>query len=186
MTLLVRAGRRVVPVEREKFPRFHIGESLLPFSMKAFTRLRLHEKFLRAGFHKELRGEIHGHVFLHWNEVLLQRRRSFANRSRVSGYTPGDLDEVLLDHAGESGMEVHERTLVEAVELPNRGVAPESPQNRWPCVMTSHTAHRAVATSLLFITAVCLTSCASVSHHQFSEPAAGWQTKTGQADVSDG
>ncbi len=30
------------------------------------------------------------------------------------------------------------------------------------------------------ITAVCLTSCASVSHHQFSEPAAGWQTKTGQ------
>lgn len=46
--------------------------------------------------------------------------------------------------------------------------------------MTSLTAHRAVATSLLFITAVCLTSCASVSHHQFSEPAAGWQTKTGQ------
>jgi hypothetical protein len=30
------------------------------------------------------------------------------------------------------------------------------------------------------ITAVCLTSCASVSHHQFSEPSAGWQTKTGQ------
>jgi hypothetical protein len=28
--------------------------------------------------------------------------------------------------------------------------------------------------------ALCLTSCASVSHHQFSEPVAGWQTKTGQ------
>ena len=37
-----------------------------------------------------------------------------------------------------------------------------------------------VSTSLLFVTAVCLTSCASVSQHQFSEPAAGWQTKTGQ------
>jgi hypothetical protein len=46
--------------------------------------------------------------------------------------------------------------------------------------MTSLTAHRAVATSLPFIAAVCLTSCASVSHHQFSEPAPGWQTKTGQ------
>jgi hypothetical protein len=46
--------------------------------------------------------------------------------------------------------------------------------------MTSLTAHRAVATSLLFITAVCLTSCASGSYHQFSEPAAGWQTETGQ------
>src|SRR5262249_20755870 len=52
--------------------------------------------------------------------------------------------------------------------------------NRRRCVMTSLTAHRAVATGLLFITAVCLTSCASVSHHQFAEPGAGWQTKTGQ------
>ena len=46
--------------------------------------------------------------------------------------------------------------------------------------MSSHTAHRAVGTGLLFIVAVSLTSCASLSHHQFSEPAAGWQTRTGQ------
>jgi hypothetical protein len=32
----------------------------------------------------------------------------------------------------------------------------------------------------LSIGTLCLTSCATVSHHQFSEPAAGWQTKTGQ------
>src|SRR5216117_1977370 len=56
--LLARAGRRVVVFEREKFPRFHIGESLLPFSMKAFTRLGLHEKFLRAGFMKKFGGVI--------------------------------------------------------------------------------------------------------------------------------
>jgi flavin-dependent dehydrogenase len=58
--LLSRAGRRVIVFEREKFPRFHIGESLLPFSMKAFTRLELHEKFLRAGFMKKFGGEIIG------------------------------------------------------------------------------------------------------------------------------
>ena len=46
--------------------------------------------------------------------------------------------------------------------------------------MSSITAHRAVPTGLLFIIGVALTSCATVSHHQFSEPAAGWQTKTGQ------
>jgi hypothetical protein len=34
--------------------------------------------------------------------------------------------------------------------------------------------------SIVAIACCCLTSCASVSHHQFSEPAAGWQTKTGQ------
>src|SRR5213079_2837755 len=58
--LLARAGRRVIVFEREKFPRFHIGESLLPFSMKAFTRLGLHEKFLHAGFLKKFGGEIFG------------------------------------------------------------------------------------------------------------------------------
>src|SRR5438034_10193546 len=58
--LLARAGRRVIVFEREKFPRFHIGESLLPFSMKAFTRLGLHEKFSRARFMKKFGGEIVG------------------------------------------------------------------------------------------------------------------------------
>ena len=38
--LLARAGRRVVLFEREKFPLFRIGESPLPFSMTAFTRLK--------------------------------------------------------------------------------------------------------------------------------------------------
>jgi len=56
--LLARGGRHVAVFEREKFPRFHIGESLLPFGMKAFTRLRLHEKFLRAGFMKKFGAEI--------------------------------------------------------------------------------------------------------------------------------
>ena len=46
--------------------------------------------------------------------------------------------------------------------------------------MTSLLAHRAVATVLLFIATVCLTSCASVSSHQFAEPTGGWQTRTGQ------
>ena len=46
--------------------------------------------------------------------------------------------------------------------------------------MSSLTAHRAVAAGLLVISVVCLTSCASLSRHQFSEPAAGWRTKTGQ------
>src|SRR5881397_3668506 len=46
-TLLARAGRRVVVLEREKFPRFHIGESLLPFSVSAFDRLGVRDKMDR-------------------------------------------------------------------------------------------------------------------------------------------
>src|SRR5438128_1911860 len=55
--LLARAGRRVVVFEREKFPRFHIGESLLPFSMQAFDRLGVREK-LDATFMPKYGGEI--------------------------------------------------------------------------------------------------------------------------------
>jgi hypothetical protein len=40
-------------------------------------------------------------------------------------------------------------------------------------------AHRAVATGFLFVT-VYLTSCVTISQHRFAEPAAGWQTRTGQ------
>src|ERR1700745_1158250 len=56
-TLLAKAGRRVIVFEREKFPRFHIGESLLPFSMKAFRRLDLLPKFQEAGFLRKYGGE---------------------------------------------------------------------------------------------------------------------------------
>src|SRR5580704_13834076 len=43
-TFLARQGHKVVVLEREKFPRFHIGESLLPHSMDAFERLGVVEK----------------------------------------------------------------------------------------------------------------------------------------------
>ncbi|HEX5489971.1 MAG TPA: hypothetical protein VFX07_01805 [Candidatus Udaeobacter sp.] len=43
-----------------------------------------------------------------------------------------------------------------------------------------HWVHFMQAAFVLVIAVYCLTSCASLSHHQFSEPAAGWQTKTGQ------
>jgi len=50
-------------------------------------------------------------------------------------------------------------------------------------MMSPITAHRAVATTLLSLLAIavlCITSCATVSRHEFSEPTAGWQTKSGQ------
>jgi hypothetical protein len=53
----------------------------------------------------------------------------------------------------------------------------------WRDVMSPVTAHRAVATRFapfLAIILFCIISCATVSHHQFSEPALGWQTLSGQ------
>src|SRR5207249_5123076 len=119
--LLARAGRRVILFERERFPRFHIGESLLPFSMKAFTRLGLHEKFLRAGFIKKFGGEFfsacssEGTKFYFKDAYRSQTDHSYQ-------VTRADFDKVLLDHAAESGAEVHEVTGVKSVEFTNEHV----------------------------------------------------------------
>ena len=119
--LLARAGWRAIVFEREKFPRFHIGESLLPFSMKAFTRLGLHEKFLRAGFMKKFGGEIIGAC----SETGTKFYFKDGYRSQTDHayqVTRGDFDKVLLDHAAECGAEVHEETLVDRVEFSNEDI----------------------------------------------------------------
>ena len=120
-TLLARAGRRVVLFERERFPRFHIGESLLPFSMKAFSRMNLHEKFLRAGFMKKFGGEFFsaccdkGVKFYFADAYRSQTDHSYQ-------VTRGDFDKLLLDHAAENGAQVHEEHSVERVEFSDEHV----------------------------------------------------------------
>src|SRR5881398_633530 len=119
--LLARAGRRVIVFEREKFPRFHIGESLLPFSMKAFTRLGLHEKFLRAGFMKKFGGEMFGSCCETGNKFYF--KDAFRSQTDHSyQVTRADFDKVLLEHATESGAEVREEAAVECVEFTNEHV----------------------------------------------------------------
>src|ERR1044071_1011189 len=119
--LLAQAGRRVIVFEREKFPRFHIGESLLPFSMKAFTRMGLHEKFLRAGFIKKYGGEIIGACSENGTKFYFKDGYR-SQTDHAYQVTRGDFDKLLLDHARESGAEVHEQTPVEAVEFSEDGV----------------------------------------------------------------
>src|SRR5438309_1327238 len=120
-TLLARAGRRVIVFERDKFPRFHIGESLLPFSMKAFSRMDLHEKFLRAGFIKKFGGEFfsacrdEGVKFYFKDGYGSQTDHSYQ-------VTRADFDKLLLDHAIENGAEVREETMVERVQFQNEHV----------------------------------------------------------------
>jgi FADH2-dependent halogenase len=49
-TALARRGRGVVLLERERFPRFHIGESQLPWSNEVFRALGAEEAIAAAGF----------------------------------------------------------------------------------------------------------------------------------------
>jgi flavin-dependent dehydrogenase len=51
--LLAEQGLRVLVLEREKFPRYHIGESLLPFTSFPLKRLGLFEKMRESAFVKK-------------------------------------------------------------------------------------------------------------------------------------
>src|SRR5437763_7820147 len=114
-TLLAKAGRRVVVLEREKFPRFHIGESLLPFSMHTFDRLGVREK-LDAAFMPKYGGEIaaacgtKGIKFYFKDGFRSQRDRAYQ-------VTRSEFDKLLLDHSRENGAEVREEMEVTKLDF---------------------------------------------------------------------
>jgi flavin-dependent dehydrogenase len=115
-TLLARAGRRVIVCEREKFPRFHIGESLLPVSMQTFTRLGVHEKFAQAGFLRKYGGEMAGACSD--EGVKFYFKDGYRSQTDSSYQVPrAEFDKVLLDHAGESGAEIREETAIKEVRF---------------------------------------------------------------------
>jgi flavin-dependent dehydrogenase len=49
-SLLAKAGRRVLVLEQEKFPRYHIGESLVPGVMPVLEEIGVRETIEQAGF----------------------------------------------------------------------------------------------------------------------------------------
>ncbi|MGH7397336.1 MAG: NAD(P)/FAD-dependent oxidoreductase, partial [Candidatus Rokuibacteriota bacterium] len=49
-TALARRGRRVLLLERDRFPRFHIGESQLPWINGVLEELGAHDTIAKAGF----------------------------------------------------------------------------------------------------------------------------------------
>jgi len=112
-TLLAKASRRVIVLEREKFPRFHIGESLLPFSTQAFDRLGVREKLDRT-FLPKFGGEIVAACGT--KGVKFYFKDGFrARRDRAYQVTRSEFDKLLLEHSRENGAEVREETEVKKI-----------------------------------------------------------------------
>lgn len=114
-TFLARKGHKVIVLEKEKFPRFHIGESLLPYSMGAFERLGVKEK-LDARFLPKWGAEISttcgSNVTKFFFKDAFQMRHP-----RAYQVTRSEFDEVLLNHSAENGAEVRQETMMEALEF---------------------------------------------------------------------
>lgn len=118
-TLLQRAGHRVVLFERERFPRNHVGESMLPFCHGLFRDLGVLPK-LEATFVRKP-----GVRFLHRDGLTATSwcfQHVISDDSYLSFHVDrAKFDTILLDNSRESGVDVREGLQVRAVELSDPG-----------------------------------------------------------------
>jgi flavin-dependent dehydrogenase len=106
-TFLARAGKRVLVLEKEHFPRFHIGESLLPYNHALFSELGLLPKLEAAGFMKKFGAQFHlGNSSKALKLVF--KNGCFTREPMAFQVERAKFDDILLKHAREHGAEVRE------------------------------------------------------------------------------
>jgi flavin-dependent dehydrogenase len=110
--LLAKAGHKVLVLEKEKFPRYHIGESLITGSMPTLDALGLRERLDNMGFVRKYGGS------LLWgkNQGTWDFRFSEASEyEHTFQVRRADFDSVLLARARELGALVIEEATVQDV-----------------------------------------------------------------------
>jgi flavin-dependent dehydrogenase len=111
-TLLAREGFSVTLLEREHFPRYHIGESLLPSCLPVLDLMGAREKIEAFGFKKK------EGTFFAWGEEHWELRFSELFGTGYSWQVRrADFDHLLLEHARSQGVEVHEGVSVRQVNF---------------------------------------------------------------------
>ncbi|MCB0571989.1 MAG: tryptophan 7-halogenase [Phaeodactylibacter sp.] len=118
-TFLSRAGHRVLVLEKEKFPREHIGESMLPFCYDIFEELGVLDG-MKANFTRKpgvTFANIDGSRSSHWCfSRVINGPQSLSFHARRS-----EFDELLLNNSRKAGAEVREEMQVTKVELGQPG-----------------------------------------------------------------
>jgi FADH2-dependent halogenase len=104
---LARAGRRVLALEKEVFPRFHIGESLLPYNHALFRELGLLPVLAQAGFPRKTGAQFHVANGSHSAQFIFAQGR-FTREPETVQVERAVFDHLLLKHARTCGAEVRE------------------------------------------------------------------------------
>src|SRR5947199_533207 len=106
-TLLAQQGVSVQLFERERFPRFHIGESLIPETYWVFQRLDMLPKMKASPFVKKFSvqfvsatGRESAPFYFHDNKPH--------ECSQTWQVIRSEFDALMLDNACEQGVEVHQ------------------------------------------------------------------------------
>lgn len=105
-TLLRQQGYRVTLLERERFPRPHVGESMLPGVLFALAKTGALERVEKAGFTRKygatyIWGRGRDPWTIRFSEVPQDRTFTFQCDREV-------FDTLLLDHARDEGVDVRE------------------------------------------------------------------------------
>ena len=112
---LARNGRRILVLERERFPRFHIGESQLPWIHEVLARIGADKAIAAAGF-VEKWGASFTTADSEANQYADFSQAVEVPNPRAFQVSRASFDQILLDHAASCGAVVLEgRTAVEAV-----------------------------------------------------------------------
>lgn len=113
-TLLARAGRRVLVLEREHFPRYHIGESLLSATLPILKHIGVLPAVEAAGFIRKPGGTfVWGSSGEPWSFWFAEDPGGYTHAFHV---IRSQFDEILLRHAQRQGAEVREGVTVEAID----------------------------------------------------------------------
>jgi flavin-dependent dehydrogenase len=118
-SFLARAGLRVVLFERERFPRFHVGESMLPATLPLLDRLGVGEAVRSHGFQVK-----HGATFTDQETDLEQTYYFLRDRpwpSYAYQVPRAEFDALLLEHARTQSVDVRQPAHVESVSLDAAG-----------------------------------------------------------------
>ncbi len=112
-TFLARQGLRVAVFERESFPRFHVGESLLPANLPIFDRLGCHQALQQMGL-MEKRGVTIYDEYEHRGAITVQFPRLPFQPDSSYQVVRASFDDFLLHHAAASGASVYRQHTVTA------------------------------------------------------------------------
>jgi flavin-dependent dehydrogenase len=112
--VLAMKGRNVLVLEKEKFPRYHIGESLIPHCYFTLERIGMIPKLQASHFTKKYSVQ-----FVTPNGKLSQPFYFYQHRDHPSSQTwqvlRSEFDQMMLDNAREKGAAVIEEITVREV-----------------------------------------------------------------------
>lgn len=104
---LAKAGKRVLLLEKEIFPRFHVGESLLPYNFRIFRELGLLPVLESAGFPRKYGAQFVLGDNSKWAGFVFRNGR-FTREHQAFQVERAPFDHLLLNHAQSLGVDVRQ------------------------------------------------------------------------------